>query len=386
MNMSELPANERGGEAPIDPRVTPELFLAWRSPRSGSANPEQMNNPVWEWLVKSRLNAYQATKLLDGPSAMDAGPGWCFDRFGQSSTLLPDGRTVLIAGEHEDYYDPDFYIYNDVVVQHPDGRVQILGYPREVFPPTDFHSATLVGSQIILIGNLGYPEDRHSGKTQVLALDLENFATRAAQTSGAPPGWLHAHTATLAEDHGTILVTGGRLDRGGQESSLVDNLDDWRLHLADWRWERLTERRWPRWEVRREDDGPNHLFEYQMAAWAAEHPGLFRLGGRSAEGAGGLGLPSLEDELGQAPDLDLFANRYRPPIPHEVLPASEEEERPGVHRIRVDGVVVRYVEDMGTVQVTVEGELPEATLTTLVSDLVEKLSKLENTGCEAIRL
>jgi hypothetical protein len=93
----------------------------------------------------------------------------------------------------------------------------------------------------------------------------------------------------------------------------------------------------------------------------------------------------LEEELGRAPDLELFARRYRPPLPHEVLPVNEDEG-PEICRITVDGVVVRYVEDSWDVQLTVEGDLPEPTLTTLVTDLTEKLSELENTKCEFIRL
>jgi len=61
--------------------------------------------------------------------------------------VLPDGREVLIAGEHEDYYDPDFFIYNDVVVRAPDGKFAIYGYSKEAFPPTDFHTATLLPGQ-----------------------------------------------------------------------------------------------------------------------------------------------------------------------------------------------------------------------------------------------
>ena len=148
--MSETPIHptEAMGKGDrLDSAVNRELFVKWRTPSFGSANPERMNNPVWEWLVRSKLSAYQATQRLRGPSALKAGPGWCFDRFGQSSTKLPDGRVVLIAGEHEDAYDPDFYIYNDVVVQHPDGSLDIYGYPRDEFPPTDFHSATLVSNR-----------------------------------------------------------------------------------------------------------------------------------------------------------------------------------------------------------------------------------------------
>ena len=171
----------------VHPAVTKELYSRWRSPRLGKANPERMNNPVWEWLVKTRINAFQANDVLSGPSPFQSGPGWCFDRMGQSSNSLPDGRVIFIAGEHEDSYDPDFYIYNDVVIQHPDGRIDLFGYPREIFPPTDFHSATVMGDQIIIIGNLGYPNDRHPDKTQVLSLNLKSFEISTVNTSGEMP-------------------------------------------------------------------------------------------------------------------------------------------------------------------------------------------------------
>jgi len=378
-------AAETAGETvPLDPTVTRELFLKWRSPRRGTTNPERMDNPVWAWLVKARINAFQATERLNGPSALDAGPGWCFDRLGQSTNRLPDGRVVFIAGEHEDYYDPDFYIYNDVVIQHPDGRVEVYGYPPEVFPPTDFHSATLVGNRIVLIGNLGYGEDTRPGTTPVRILDLDTLAISTVPTSGQPPGWIHGHQATLSEDGRSILVQRGELDRGSRDRSLVENLDEWRLHLADWRWERLTERRWPRWEVRRKDGERNHLFDYQQAVWSKEFPEFDKPDSVLNRVKKQFEIPSLEEELGKRPDLDLFARRYRPPVTHESLEKSPEEYN--VHRVAIAGVTVRYVEDMDSVQMTVEGELPPETLDTLTRDLLDKLSALENVPCELIRL
>ena len=159
----------------VPPNVTTELFEKWRSPVRGANNPDRMDNLVWEWLVETRLSAYQANELMNGPSSMQAGPCWCFDRYGQSSTELPDRRVVLIGGEHEDYYDPDFYIYNDVVLIAKDGWAEIYGYPLDAFPATDFHSATLIDGAILLIGNLSYPDDRRAGYTQVRRLDLETL-------------------------------------------------------------------------------------------------------------------------------------------------------------------------------------------------------------------
>jgi hypothetical protein len=40
------------------------------------------------------------------------------------------------------------------------GRVDICGYPQDVFPPTDFHTATLLEDAILLIGAAGYTAKR----------------------------------------------------------------------------------------------------------------------------------------------------------------------------------------------------------------------------------
>ena len=328
-----------------------------------------MSNPVWEWLVRSELSAYQANERFAGPSAFAAGPGWCFSRFGQSTTELDDGRVVLVAGEHEDHYDPDFFIYNDVVVRHPDGRIDIYGYPREVFPPTDFHSATRVGGRLVIIGCLGYPADRRPETTPVFVLDLETFSMASVQCHGTAPGWIHSHQARLSEDGASIVVERGKLARG-HGASLVENIDDWRLELATWEWVRLTERDWPRWEVRRSDGRPNQLWELEQALWARKYPDdeVFQ---RAEKG----------ESVG---DLDVYERRYAPPLTHEALPEVEEEF--GVHRIQVQGVVVRYVEDSYSVQMTVEGSLPRDALDALAQDLFEKLSALEGTACELIVL
>jgi hypothetical protein len=123
--------------------VTPEIFDAWRAPRFGTDNPTRHDNPLWVSLVHDRINAYQVNQRYGYERACGGAPTWCFDRFGQTTTELAGRRTIYIAGEHEDYYDPDFYIYNDVVVVSLGGEVAVYGYPRDVFPPTDFHTATL---------------------------------------------------------------------------------------------------------------------------------------------------------------------------------------------------------------------------------------------------
>ena len=117
---------------------------------------------------------------------------------------------MQVAGEHEDGYDPDFCIYNDVFVHAPGENVIIYGYPESIFPPTDFQSATLIGGSIYLIGSLGYPGTRRYGETPVYRLDTTTFQIEEVETSGHKPGWIYKHRAILLTPN-EIKVFGGEI-------------------------------------------------------------------------------------------------------------------------------------------------------------------------------
>lgn len=346
------------------------LFMQWRTPRYGETNPTRMNNKVREWLIKSKISAYQASKEIKSPaSPFEDGATWCFDRFGQSETQLPDGRTVFIAGEHEDYYDPDFYIYNDVVVINSDESVEIYGYPESVFPPTDFHTATLVNNTIVIIGSLSYPEKRIIGQTPVYLLNLSDFSINKVNSSGISPGWLYEHTAVLSANQQHIMIEKGTIARS-EKLPWTENIDIWQLNLADWSWQRLTDRKWVCWEMKRSDHKGNYLWRIKNTLWEREVNWQKEYQEHNKE---------LIQQLGKEPDFEVFKKLYKPDIPHEQQPKNEDEYN--VYRINIDGVIVRYVENSHLVQVTVEGELPETVIDKLKADLLEKFSLLENTDC-----
>ncbi|KAB2913967.1 MAG: hypothetical protein F9K29_15435 [Hyphomicrobiaceae bacterium] len=217
--------------------------------RYGIAHPERVENPLWEQAIREEWSGYALRKHLgielDGSrfrhdfshsASRDATPGpfWSWQRFGRTSTPLPDGRVIHVGGEHEDSYDPDFCIYNDVVVGYPDGRREFHLYPKDVFPPTDFHSATLVGHEIVLIGSLGYRDLRRIGETQVLKLDTRTLRIARVATHGETPGWISRH---LAEKLGetAILVVGGMVD--GQDG-YASNTGIFELDLTTMAWHR----------------------------------------------------------------------------------------------------------------------------------------------------
>lgn len=408
--------------------ITPELALKWRAPRFGTENPQRMNNPLWEWLVKTRIRAYAARERFGYPSPFDAsrpGPAWCFARMGQSVTQLPDGRVILIAGEHEDSYDPDFHIYNDVTVYHPDGKLDIFGYPEAVFPPTDFHTAILMGDRIIIIGNLSYPDNRKAGITQIAELNLKTFAIRLIPSTGTPPGWIHGHVAVLADDRKTIQVKGGLIDPGDEDSpSLLENPDTWSLNPETWQWKRLTNHPWeryvfhakgvkvlPLWQIghlpftirffgdrQPEPDTPKPEKVVPAEKWA-EFQTRFGETNPSAQAE----AAKLYAE-GFNPDLEVFEKLYQPPVSHTEIAEAEsageeatdeaydengpydwdEEDysKPGDvfdgTRIAVNGVVVRSKDNMDQVVLTIEGKLPQETVRILTEDLRGKLEILLN--------
>ena len=344
--------------------LTRDEFLAWRTPRLGTANPERLTNPVWTWLVREPINAWAANKAFDGPSSFGGTPCWCNTRFGQSKTTLPDGRAILIGGEHEDYYDPDFFIYNDVIVTDANGAVDIFGYPRDVFGPTDFHSATLAGDRIIVVGCLGHANQRVPGTTPVYALALGDLSIARLEPTGDAPGWIHKHTAEL--DGETLIVRGGMRDDGER---LLENFDDWALDLRALCWTRRTARPWAIWQLARADGERNRLFE--IGGYVSYPPGRDK----------------AIERIGYTPDIALFETRYAPPMPHVVqAPPDDDDDAWRTHRIEVSGVIVRYVEESFHVAITIEGVLAEAVTEVLIDDARRKLSAVERTEYVARRI
>ncbi len=216
-------------------------FQRGRVRRFGTKNPQETEQPFWQAMIRSGLSSYGAAKIYIGEDrkcAPDHQPIWSADRFGQSLTFLPDGRIVQIGGEHEDHYDPDFCIYNDVFVHAPGGGGAVIySYPEADFPPTDFHTATLIGNDIFVIGSLGYPGKRLYGQTPAYRLNTTSFVIERLETSGLMPGWIYGHRADANE--GRIRIRGGKiLTRSGDQEDMTGNESVFILDTASGNWTR----------------------------------------------------------------------------------------------------------------------------------------------------
>ncbi|NNE87630.1 MAG: hypothetical protein HKN27_06105 [Silicimonas sp.] len=214
--------------------VTEEEFAKTGTARKGRTNPETCLPAFWSEQIRTGRSGYSGMVDILGEYDHESAavPVWSFHRYGRTATPLPDGRLVLIAGEHEDSYDYDFCIYADVTVLDGKGGVEHFIYPRDVFPPTDFHTATLLSDHILLIGSLGYHGARPEGVTQVLRLNLDDFSVHPVETTGDNPGWISRHSATLDGDK--IIVAGGKIEPGYQ-----DNHDRFSLNIRTMEWIRL---------------------------------------------------------------------------------------------------------------------------------------------------
>lgn len=306
-------------------QITREVFDQQRRPRFGTANPERMSIVFWGWMIQRSLEdaklqtedrvpgPHQAREFFGVKQNYEDGPIWTFDRIGATRNRLADGRVVCIGGEHEDFYDPDFCIYNDVVVLKPTAENEIFGYPKEVFPPTDFHTATLVHDRIVVIGTVGYQGDRCFGHTPVYVLDLATYRFSEIKASGNMPGWISEHDASL-DSKGIIKVRRGKvLELSGGKERSRPNYEDYALDTKNWVWNRLTNRNWREFSIRQEK-------------------GAF--------------------VLDQKPKPEVL---FPEDIDHDVMPHKKQESA----RIVVAGVPVSLTIDIVRIRVVIEGDMPE---------------------------
>lgn len=320
-------------------QITREVFEQQRHPRFGSGNPERLCLEHWEWMVRKHYGPNRARNTLGFREVVHTGPEWTFARMGETRTDLGDGRIVCVGGEYDDWYDPDFYIYNDVIVLGPDEQVELYGYPEEIFPPTDFHTATLVNDRIILIGGLGYSQRRRPGFTPTYSLNSTTYAIETLPTSGHMPGWIFHHEAESAADGNHIVVRGGQVIVEQEDTQLIrTNLDEFRLDLGDLCWHRLTDRSdWRQFLVTRED---GHYWFESYEACKEEFP-----------------LPQCTH--------------------HEQLPELDFQTR----QIMIEGVCVQICQDMGEVRLLFRGKLPEEVVTQFMEEFVNTIESATKQKC-----
>src|SRR5262245_29298308 len=120
--------------------ITHELYSAHAAANIPvTENPTLSTNPFFKIAIRHEFAAYDVLTYLN-IDYHDGAKVWTWDRWGLSFTVLPDGRQILIGGQHEDWCvqnqmpsvcvtriltysirssNPQFFIFNDVVVYDP---------------------------------------------------------------------------------------------------------------------------------------------------------------------------------------------------------------------------------------------------------------------------
>ncbi len=218
------------------PTATKEEYLKGRLRHFGKKNPERSEVEFWLDMVRTGASAWRARETYSDKSGTKDKPIWTYQRYGRSTSVLPNGRVIEIGGEHEDWYDPDFCIYNDVTVFEVNGTINIYSYPESAFPPTDFHTATLVDNFIYIVGGLGYHEARTTGHTPVYRLDIHTFEIKEIRTSGDNPGWISRHRTSLDRNSHLVVRAGKQIIHKNGHEDYVENDHTYHLCLHTYKW------------------------------------------------------------------------------------------------------------------------------------------------------
>ena len=107
---------------------------------------------------------------------------WTAVRRDALELALPDGRKLTIGGDVADYGNEyaDPWIYSDVIVTHPYGVIEILTYPKEIFPHFYWPVDAVVAGHVYIFGTLD--RKRHPDRPRrpaVLRLDTQTFEITA---------------------------------------------------------------------------------------------------------------------------------------------------------------------------------------------------------------
>ena len=90
-----------------------------------------------------------------------------------------------MADYGDEYADP--WIYSDVIVTHPDGAIEILTYPKEIFPHFYWPVDAVVAEHVYIFGILD--PKRHPDrprKPAVLRLDTQTYEITACPLPDPP--------------------------------------------------------------------------------------------------------------------------------------------------------------------------------------------------------
>ncbi|KAI0562891.1 hypothetical protein FGB62_50g222 [Gracilaria domingensis] len=144
------------------PKIFLDVYSTWKDARRSEEYAQCLTSPQWQADICGKYDCFtDAASQWQCPSQEIYRPNWNFlSRFGSSWTFLNDLRLILIGVKFEDWYEPDFYIYNDVIEWKLGQNPQFYCYPENNFPPTNIHATVRLrdGHRLVKFESLGYAD------------------------------------------------------------------------------------------------------------------------------------------------------------------------------------------------------------------------------------
>jgi hypothetical protein len=133
---------------------------------------------------------------------------WTAMREDALQLTLPDGRQLMIGGGVADYGDEyaDPWVYTDVIVTHPDGAIDILTYPKEIFPHLYWPVDAVLAGHVYIFGSTD--RKRHPDRARrlvVLRLDTQTFEIVACPLP-LPPVRLALYPGSAVRDGSRVIL------------------------------------------------------------------------------------------------------------------------------------------------------------------------------------
>lgn len=149
--------------------------------------------------------------------------------------------------DYNDYYNPDFKIYNDVTIRHFDSKYELWNYPEEQFPPVYAHD-TVHDKNIDFVyitGGLGSGDRQRKNITEIYQLNLETKDIEHIEALGDSPPCLHNHHTKMWNDDLIEMRDGDILKNG----KAIKNLYVWYFNLKTKTWLKKDQEIYQHWLI-----------------------------------------------------------------------------------------------------------------------------------------
>ena len=210
---------EGRGLNPVDPSVPGEVLSRGRSPRFALSSDSSGISFV---VPLSRVNKFSATSQPGTAGAVATSLN--FGRIGHTTTMLDDGRVLIVggakfqAGKTGDITDPDDVaeVLSSIEIYDPTTGVFINR--GALTTPRAFHTATRLPDGKILISGGMNTSNSVVASFELFDPDFDQVATLSVSLRSPRAG----HTGTLLDDNGNILLAGGFQVQNGSFTAVGD--------------------------------------------------------------------------------------------------------------------------------------------------------------------